>query len=399
MPMPRSRDISFFAQTDFRNENRFFGIRQADRRSHLYAIGKTGVGKSTLLETLIKQDIQAGRGLAVLDPHGELVERAVRYVPPTRENDLIYFNVPDPNQKLGLNPVEPVPAILRGLAASGLLEAFKKTWSDSWGPRLEHILRNALFTLLEQPQATLADIQRLFDEKDFRKKAAARVTNAQVSRFWLDEFEGYTTRLRAEAIAPIQNKVGAFLTDPVLSRILTVPRSSFKLRQVMDEGKILLVNLSKGRIGEDTAALLGALLVSRINLAALSRADVPENERRDFFCYLDEFQTFTNLSFVNMLSELRKYRVGMILAHQYLAQLEPEVKEAVLGNAGTTVTFRLGASDAEVFAQEYYPFFNATDITNLPNYQIYLKLMIDGQVSRPFSARTVTPEITAFPSQ
>lgn len=391
MNIPGSNNISFFARTTFRNERRVFGIRQPDRMSHLYVIGKTGTGKSTLLENLIVRDMRARRGLALLDPHGELHERVRGILPDDRKDDLIDFNVPDPTNKLGFNPLQHVAASKRGLAAAGLLDAFKKLWTDSWGPRLEHILRNAIFALLEQPQATLLDILRLFDDSKFRTKALNHVTNSQVRRFWLDEYAKYPARLKAEAVAPIQNKVGAFLTDPVLQRILTVQESSFRLRDVMDSGKILLVNLAKGKIGEDTAALLGALLVSRINLAALSRADIPEEERRPFFCYLDEFQTFTSLTFVSMLSELRKYRVGMTLAHQYLGQLDLPVRDAILGNAGTLIVFRVGAQDGEVFAKEFYPYFSQTDFSNLPNHHIYLKLMINGAVSQPFSAETLEP--------
>ncbi|MEK7795671.1 MAG: type IV secretion system DNA-binding domain-containing protein [Candidatus Hydrogenedentota bacterium] len=386
------REISFFARTDFRGQHKVFGIRQRDRLHHMYLIGKTGVGKSTLLATLIKQDIERGRGLMLLDPHGELVSQVRQLVPPSRRPDVIYFNVPDNRERLGFNPLETVPENRRSLAAGGLLDAFKKLWADSWGPRLEHILRNAIHALLEHPGATLADIPRILDDSSFRKTVAANVTNAEVRRFWLKEFEGYPARLKAEAIAPIQNKVGAFLTDPVLRDVLTVPRGSIRLREIMDEGKVLLVDLSKGKIGEDTSSLLGSLLASRINLAALSRADTPERERRDFFVYLDEFQTFTSLSFVTMLSELRKYHVGAVLAHQYLAQLDEQVKEGILGNVGTLVVFRLGATDAEVFAQEFDPHFTETDITNLANFRAYLKLMIDGQVSAPFSAETIPPE-------
>ncbi len=381
--------ITFFAQTDFRGEGRVFGIRQADRRAHMYIIGKTGTGKSTLLAAMIRQDVQAGQGLALLDPHGDLAEKIVARIPESRKKDLIYFNVPDVSRLLGFNPLERVPPLKRSLAASGLLEVFKMIWADSWGPRLEHILRNALLTLVEQPDATLADILRLLDDRAFRRLAAGRVANPQVRDFWLREYEGYPARFRAEAIAPIQNKVGAFLADPLLNQILTQPRSAFDLRQVMDEGKVLLVNLAKGKIGADTAALLGALLVARIGLAAVSRADVPEEKRRDFYLYLDEFQTFTTLSLANMLSELRKYRVGMILAHQYLSQLDLQVRDAILGNVGTIIAFRVGLADAEILEKEFSPEFSALDLVGLPNYHIYLRLMVDGVVSKAFSARTL----------
>ena len=379
--------ITYFARTNFRNERKAFGIKRADRRSHIYVIGKTGTGKSTLLETLSRQDIVNGEGLALLDPHGDLVEKVLRAVPDKNKGDLIYFNVPD--NPLGFNPLEKVAPEKRTLAAAGLLDAFKKIWADSWGPRLEHILRNAFLALLDQPEATLADVLRLLDDLTFRREICSRVYNSQVRDFWLREYENYPIRLRAEAIAPIQNKVGAFLTDPVLNRILTQKRSDFDLRHVMDEGKILLVNLAKGKIGADASSLLGALLVTKIGLAGLSRADVPEETRRDFYLYLDEFQNLATLSLANMLSELRKYRVNMVLSHQYLSQLDPQVKDAILGNTGTIISFRLGLTDAEMLAGEFYPFFSARDLINLPNYHIYLRLMIDGVVSQPFSAGTL----------
>lgn len=384
--------ITYLARTNFRGDNRIFGIRQADRRAHLYVIGKTGTGKSSLLETLVRQDLEAGEGLALLDPHGDLVERVLARVPESRRDDLIYFNVPDIARPLGFNPLERVPPEKRPLAASGLLEVFKKIWAESWGPRLEHILRNALLALLDQPEATLADVLRLLSDGAYRQAAAGRVANAQVRDFWLREYESYPRGFRAESIAPVQNKVGAFLANPVLHRILTQPKSTFDLRRVMDDGKILLVNLAKGKIGEDAAALLGAMLVSRIGLTALNRADVPEPERRDFHLYLDEFHTFTTLSLASMLSELRKYRVNLVLAHQYLSQLDLHVRDAILGNVGTLMSFRLGLADAEILESEFSPELRALDLISLPNYHIYLKLMVDGVVSRPFSAVSMPPQ-------
>lgn len=383
--------VTCFAKTNFRNRGKIFGIKQADRRAHMYIIGKTGTGKSSLLETLVRHDVACGQGLALFDPHGDLVERVLAAIPDHRKADLIYFNVPDTTQPLGFNPLEHIPPDKRPLAASSLLEVFKKIWNDSWGPRLEHILRNALLALLEQPESTLADVLRLLSDRVFRKEAMANVYNPQVRDFWLREYEDYTPRFRIEAIAPIQNKVGAFLANPLLNRILTQPRSAFDVRQVMDQGKILLVNLAKGKIGEDTAALLGALLVSRIEMAALSRADMPEAERRDFYVYLDEFPTFTTVSLATMLSELRKYRTPIILSHQFGSQLDEEVRDAILGNAGTLIAFRVGVVDAEILAKEFYPEVTEMDLINLPNHNIYLKLMIDGVVSRPFSATTLPP--------
>lgn len=390
--MPNSPNpLTFFARTNFRNQHKIFGIKQADRRAHMYVIGKTGTGKSTLLETLPRQNLAAGEGLALLDPHGDLVERVVATLPEHRKADVLYFNVPDQERLLGFNPLEHIPPEKRSFAASSLLDAFKKIWADSWGPRLEHILRNALLALLDQPYSTLADVLRLLDDKAFGKETAAQTYNPHVRDFWLREYESYPARFRIEAIAPIQNKVGAFLANPLLNRILTQPKSAFDVRQIMDGGKILLVNLAKGKIGEDTASLLGALLVSTISMAALGRAEVPEERRRDFSVYLDEFQTFTTLSLANMLSELHKYHVGLVLAHQYFAQLDLEVRDAVLGNVGTIIAFRVGPADAEVLEKEFQPEITGLDLLNLPNYHIYLKLLVDGVVSRPFSAETLMP--------
>ncbi|TAM80963.1 MAG: DUF87 domain-containing protein [Acidobacteria bacterium] len=387
--------ITFLGRTNFRNQGMVFGIRQADRRAHMYVLGKTGTGKSTLLETMVRQDIEAGRGLAVFDPHGDLVERMLLAVPEERKQDLVYFNVPDAAHPLGFNPLESVPITKRAVTAAGILEVLKKIWAESWGPRLEHVLRNALLALLDQPAATLADILRLMDEPAFRRIAASRVRNAQVRNFWLREFEGYPVRFRAEAIAPVQNKVGAFLADPVLNAILTQPKSAFDLRRIMDEDGLLFVNLAKGKIGEDSAALLGALLVSRIGLAGLSRADVPENERRSFIVYLDEFWSFATLSLANMLSELRKYACSLVLCHQHLAQLAPQVRDAILGNVGTIISFRLGLADAEIIGKEFWPEFSKEDLIRLPNYSIYIKLMVNGAVTQPFSAETIEPQATS----
>jgi hypothetical protein len=386
---PAQEEITYFATTDFRHRVTPFGIKRGDRRAHMYVLGKTGTGKSTLLETLIRQDLSRGHGLALLDPHGDLVEKVLSEVPAERRADLVYFDATE--RPLGFNPLESVAVKYRPLAASGLLSVFQHIWADSWGPRLEHILRNSLLALLEQPRATLADIPRLLGDAAYRKQAIKQVSNEQVRSFWLDEYVGYPARFRAEAIAPLQNKIGAFLVNPLINRIVTQERSAFRLRKVMDEGKVLLVNLAKGKIGADTSTLLGALLVSRIGLAALSRADQPEEKRRDFYLYLDEFHNFTTLSLAGMLSELRKYRLNLILAHQYLAQIDERLLQAILGNIGTMISFRIGPSDTETISEEFAPEFSSTDLLNLPNYHVYLKLMIDGRVSSPFSAVTLPP--------
>jgi len=384
--------ITHFARTNARNDRRVFGIKQPDRLSHMYIIGKTGTGKSTLLERLVLSDIEAGQGLVLVDPHGDLAERIAARIPAHRKDDLIYLNVPDRSQPFGYNPLKRVTPERRPLAGSGLLEVFEKMWPEAWGVRMEHIFRNALLALLDQPQASLPDVLKLLSDKRYRKEALRHIDNRQVRAFWEDEYEKYSDRMRADGIAPIQNKVGAFLADPTLYRILTNPERPINIRRIMDEGKILLVNLAKGQIGEDASSLLGGLLVTTIGLAAFSRQDTELAARRPFYCYLDEFQNFTTLSMANMFSELRKYRVGMIVVHQYLYQLDPAVQYAVLGNTGTLISFRLGPKDASFIGLEFQEKFAPIDLMNLPNYHIYLKLMIDGTPSIPFSAETLAPE-------
>lgn len=387
-----NKTISYFARTNFRTAHRRFGITQADRLSHLYLIGKTGVGKSTLLETLARQDLEAGRGFALIDPHGDLVERIAKDAAAGGPGRVVYLNAPDGAQPFGYNPLRRVRDDKIPLAVSGFLETLKKLWPDAWGVRMEHVLRNTLYALLEQEDARLPDILRLYADETYRKTITARLRNETVRRFWRYEFEKYHYRQRADAVAPIQNKLGALLADPTLYRILVSPQHDIRIRSLMDEGRVLLVNLSKGQLGEDSALMLGSLLVSTIALAAFSRADSPAEERRPFFLYVDEFQTFTTLMIATMMSELRKYGVGLTLAHQYFHQLEPDIRHAVLGNAGTLISFRVGPEDATILAKEFQPKFEVEDLLNLPNRSIYLKLMIDGTPSPPFSALTLAPE-------
>jgi Type IV secretion-system coupling protein DNA-binding domain len=389
--MQRNPDISYFGRTNTRHPHQTFGIWQADRMYHLYVIGQTGTGKSSMLETLALQDIHGGRGVCVIDPHGDLVERLVANIPASRQQDLIYLNVPDPSQPYGYNPLRKVRHDRIPLAASGLLEAMKKLWVHEWGVRMEHILRNSLYALIEYGEATLPDVLRILTDKDFRRVVLLRVTNHQVREFWEHEFPKYNPRYRQEAISPIQNKIGAFLADPRLHRILTNPTEDIRIRHAMDKGKILLVNLARGDLGEDSAGLLGALLVTTISLAAFSRSDTPEDARVPFYLYLDEFQSFTTESVASMVSELRKYKVALTLAHQHLEQLEPAVRHAVLGNAGTVITFRLGAEDAALFSKEFAHVFSPDDFVTLPNYHTYIRLMIGGSPCNAFSATTVRP--------
>jgi DNA helicase HerA-like ATPase len=388
--MPTDSRISYFAATNFRNEGKKFGIKQADRRAHMLVIGKTGTGKSTLLETLFLQDMVAGRGCALIDPHGDLAVKLTGQVPAWRRDDLVYLDLPDPSQPYGYNPLTRVVPERRSLVASGIMELFEKLWPAAWGQRMEHILRNTLLALLDFGEADFGDILRLYADKSFRHQVVAATANEQVRTFWRTEYPKYTWRYQAEAIAPIQNKVGAFLADPRLYRFLIHPPRPFRIRHIMDAGKILIVNLAKGQIGSDSASLLGGLILTTISLAGFSRASVPEKERRVFHVYVDEFHTFTTLALANMIAELRKTAVTLTLSHQYLHSLHADVRHAVLGNAGTMISFRVGAEDAAHLSREFEPAFQAQDFVALPNYRIYLRLLIDGEPSRPFSASTIT---------
>ncbi|HRG42914.1 MAG TPA: type IV secretion system DNA-binding domain-containing protein [Saprospiraceae bacterium] len=378
-------DITYIGLTTYRNQQRRFGIRQADRLMHTYVIGKTGTGKSTLIETMIMQDIQAGRGCCLLDPHGDLVEKVVKAIPDNRKDDLIYFNIPDSDLKLKYNPFRKVSPEKRSLVASGILDVFSKLWDSAWGVKLEHILRHAILTLLDQPKATIADIVEILLNKDFRTEAIKHVKSESVKKFWKREFNEY----HKYDLLPVLNKIGGMLVHPVIKRVLIDNPEEVSLRKAMDEKKIVLVNLSKGHVGADVSHILGALFITSIASASFSRVDTEEDKRVPFMVYVDEFHNFTTLSLIGMFSELRKFKVGMTMAHQYMAQLDPDIKSAVLGNVGTIISFRIGTEDAMIMAKEMYPEFDVEDFINLPNYKIYLKLMIDGKPSRPFSAHTI----------
>ncbi len=385
-------EITLFGKTTFRNEMRRFGIKADDRRRHMYLIGKTGMGKSTLLENMIIDDINAGRGLAVTDPHGDLAEKIIEYIPSHRINDVIYFNPGDIDHPIAFNVIEHVDPHFRHLVASGLLGVFKKLWADSWGPRLEYTLRNAILAVLDYPEATLLAVVRMLSDKDFRKKIITHIKDPVVKSFWTKEFASYTDKFASEAVAPIQNKVGQFLSASLIRNIVGQVKSSINVREIMDEKKILIMNLSKGLIGEDNMQLLGAMMITKIQLAAMSRVDIPESTRQDFYLYVDEFQNFATESFANILSEARKYRLNLIMAHQYIEQLDEKVRDAVFGNVGSFTVFRVGAQDAETLVPEFTPTFDEQDIVNIPKYEFYCKLMIDGVASDPFSAKGLPPK-------
>jgi len=369
-------DITVVGQTNFRNQHRTFGIYGDDRRRHVYIVGKTGVGKTTLMANMIRQDIERGKGLALVDPHGDLAESLLDAIPPHRINDVIYFDPADVDYPIAFNVLEATDPQYKYLVASGLIGALKKIWADSWGPRLEYILRNTILALLDYPSSTMLGILRMLGDGQYRKKVVNKIEDPVVKSFWIDEFANYNERFRSEAISPIQNKVGQFLTSSIIRNIVAQPKSTINMKDVMDNNKILLINASKGRIGEDNSALLGAMLIIHIQLAAMDRARITEEEREDFYLYVDEFQNFATESFATILSEARKYRLNLAIAHQYITQMEEPVRDAVFGNAGTLVSFRVGAADAEFLAKEFAPSFTETDLVNLDKYNAYIKLTI-----------------------
>lgn len=383
-------DISYFGINHHRQKSVPVGIRQTDRLMHMHVIGMTGVGKSTLMETLALGDLHAGRGFALIDPHGDLAERMNAAVA-RLGRPFVYLDAATPDQPYGFNPLKRVREDKIPLAVNGLMDAMKNLWSDAWGVRMEHVLRNSLYALIERDGSTLPDILGLYADKAFRRSLVRTIRNPVVKAYWRDEFEKYTDRQRAEVIAPVQNKLGGLLTDPRLYRAMVSPEVPISFRKLMDEGGVLIANLAKGRLGADSADTLGGMMVSTVAMAALSRADKQQSARRPFFLYVDEFQSFTTLAFAEMLPELRKSGIGMILAHQHLAQLQADVLHAVLGNVGSLVAFRVGAEDAPAIARELQPKFDALDLMSLPNRRFYARLMIEGEPSIPFSGTGQLP--------
>ena len=393
--IPHNRDITYFGKTNFRSSNTVFGIKRKDRRQHMYVLGKSGTGKSVLLSNLIVQNIQNGEGVCVVDPHGETVEEILHLIPEHRAKEVIYFNPADSDFHIGFNVIQLDDPKYKHLVASGLMGIFTKIWANAWSSRMEYILNNAILALLDTPGTTLLGIPRLLVDKDYRQMIIGNLKDPVVKAFWVHEYEQWREQFRNEAIAPIQNKVGQFLSTSIIRNVVGQPKSTIDIFKIMNEGKIFLVNVSKGRIGEDNSALLGGMIITKIQLAAMERVRIPEDERKDFYLYVDEFQNFATDAFANILSEARKYRLNLTVAHQYTAQLEnkdgSKVRDAVFGNVGTMIIFRVGGDDAEFLEKEFEPEFTAQDLVNLPNYNIYVKLMIDGVTSRPFSATTLPP--------
>ncbi len=384
-------DVCVFAQTNYRNQLRRFGIKTDDRRRHMYVIGKTGMGKTTLMENMVLSDIYKGNGVGIVDPHGDFAEKIIDFIPPHRINDVVYFNPSDVDFPIGFNVLEIKNEKQKHLIAAGLMGIFKKIWPDVWSSRMEYILNNTILALLDNPGSTLLGINRMLSDRAYRRKVVRNVKDPVVKAFWQTEFAAYEDRYAKEAVAPIQNKIGQFLSASVIRNMVAQVTSTIDVREIMDSKKIFIMNLSKGRIGEDNSRLLGGMLITKLQLAAMERVDIPENERSDFFLYVDEFQNFATPSFANILSEARKYRLSLIMAHQYVLQLDEVVAAAVFGNVGTIVSFRVGGGDAEALAKEFGPLFTEEDLVNLAKYQILLKLMIDGVASQPFSALTIPP--------
>ncbi|MFZ6015213.1 MAG: type IV secretory system conjugative DNA transfer family protein [Patescibacteria group bacterium] len=384
-------EITLFAETNFRNQRRRFGIKTDDRRRHMYIIGKTGMGKTVLQENMVMSDVMAGHGVCYIDPHGDTAEKLLDYIPSNRINDVVYFNPADLEFPVGFNILESVAESQKHLVASGLMGVFKKIWPDVWSPRMEYILLNCVHALLDYPGATLLGINRLLVDDDYRARVVAKIRDPIIKTFWVAEFASWTDKYKAEALPAIQNKVGQFLSASVIRNIVSQVKSTIDIRKIMDDGKILIVNLSKGRIGEENMRLLGGMIISRMQMAAMERVDMLEEDRRDFYLFVDEFQNFANESFASILSEARKYHLSLTIAHQYIEQLTEEVRAAVIGNVGTIVSFRVGSTDAEFLEKEFLPVFTSEDLVNLPKFTIYLKLMVDGVATSPFSATTLPP--------
>lgn len=392
--MHEDDQITYFGETDARNKHVKFGIKAKDRTRHVYVIGKTGMGKSTLLENMAVQDIQNGNGLAFVDPHGKSAELIMEYVPEHRIKDVIYFAPFDTDYPVSFNVMEDVGPERRHLVASGLMSAFKKIWVDAWSARMEYILNNTLLALLEYPDSTLLGVNRMLSDKWYRQKVVSNISDPSVKSFWVDEFEKYGEKYMQEAGAAIQNKIGQFTANPLVRNIVGQKHSSFDIREAMDNKKILIANLSKGKVGEANANLLGSMLITKIYLGAMSRSDVPDRKLQElpnFYLFVDEFQSFANESFADILSEARKYKLNLTIAHQYVDQMSEEVRSAVFGNVGTTISFRVGPLDAELLEKLFMPQFTAEDMVNLGRYQMYLTLMIDGIGSQPFSALSIPP--------
>jgi hypothetical protein len=383
-------NICLFGSTNFHNQNNVFGIKRSDRQRHLYVIGKSGVGKSKLMELLINQDIMNGQGVGVMDPHGDLIDDVIRRIPEHRLKDVVYFDPSDTDYPIAFNPLEQVEPQYKMRVTIGFIEIFKKLFGSNWTPRLEHVLRYTTLALLDSPNTTVLSIVKMLTDKNYRQKIVARIEDSVVKNFWVNEFAGWSEKFDNEAIMPVLNKVGQFISTALIRNMVGQPDNKLNLRKIMDGQKILLVKLSRGLLGDENSNLLGAMLITKIQQAAMSRADILQADRKDFYLYVDEFQNFATDTFEQILSEARKYRLSVTLAHQFMAQLTPALRATVLGNVGSIVNFRVGADDAVMLEKEYTPIFKVRDIINLGVQEFYVKMSIDGETRDAFSGKTLT---------
>jgi hypothetical protein len=391
LPSESDKTITVLGKSNFRGHKQTFGIKAIDRPRHVYVIGKTGMGKSTLLENMIFSDIIAGKGVGVVDPHGDLADAVLNFVPSNRINDVVLIDPSDKEYAVAFNMLESVDPALASIVCSGLVGIFKKIYADSWGPRLEHILRNTILSLLSYPGTTMLGITRILQDEKYRKQIVSKIEDPVVKSFWVDEFDKMQDKFKVEAISPIQNKVGQFLSSPTIRNIVGQPKSTIDLRFCMDKGKIVIINLSKGKLGEDNSALLGAMFITKFQLDAMSRANLAQEDRKDFYLYVDEFQNFATDSFATILSEARKYRLSLTMANQYISQMPDEVRDAVFGNVGSLLSFQVGFDDAEYLSQQYGEQVLPADLVSLSKYTAYMRLLIDGMPSKTFSLDTLAP--------
>ena len=386
---PERDTINYFGRTVHKNQIKTFGIKHFDRRRHFYVVGKSGTGKSTLIANMAINDIRNGQGLAIVDPHGDLCDILLDYIPSYRVNDVIYFDPSDQTRTFVINPLEVKNEAQKELVASGIIGIFKKLFAFSWGPRLEHILRNTILTLVNVPDSSFMDVPRILTDREFRAEKLKYIDDPVLLRFWRDEIDNVQPRQLEEAIAPILNKVGQFLSSKTIRNVVGRPKSTIDIEDVMNSGKILLLNLSQGYLGEDSAALLGAMIITKFQIAAMNRVSIKEEDRKDFFLYVDEFQNFATESFAKILSEARKYRLCLIMANQFMSQVPEDIRSAILGNVGSLVTFLVSAQDAPILSKEFSDIYKEPEFTSLANFQILLRLLIDGHASRPFFANTL----------
>ena len=395
LPLAKEENVSGFGITNYHNNLVPFGIRREDRRRHLYAVGKSGVGKSKLLELLIYDDIKEGKGVGVLDPHGDLVDDILKHIPQERINDVILFDPADTEFPIAFNPLERVDPAYKMQLTIGILDIFKKLFGTNWSDRLEHVLRYTILALLDSPNTTVLSILKMLSDKNYRQKIVARIEDNVVKSFWVSEFAAWSEKFDADAITPLLNKVGQFVATNMMRNVVGQSETKFDIRDVMDNKKILLMKVSKGLLGEENSQLMGAMIITKIYQAAMSRADIPEDQRSDFYFYVDEFQNFATDTFYEIMSEARKYHLNLTIAHQYMGQLSQKIKQTVFGNVGSMVSFRVGAEDAAVMAEEFAPIFKERDIINLGVREFYIKMSVKGEIREPFSARTLdVPDVT-----